>query len=485
MRFYALLLGVLLVGCSRPEPAAPTRMTAGTAVWWWHQGFDLTPDWAKRLKDAGVTTLWVKAGTISNDGTQLVARMPQSWRAGSHGIPVHLVFRFDRGATRHLGDYGTEATVRTLLGAYRESRKVAERKGVRVVGLQLDLDMPTRRLPEYADLLRAIRSKEPSPILSITALPTWLGDPSFRDVARQVDFFVPQFYENRLPQVVADRVSLTDVEGLKRGVEAADRVGRPYFLGVAAYGQALRFESDGRLAGAFRGLTLPEVTRHPSFRKEVATSDPRGEEYVEFLAVKPGQDGRGLGNRVTFRLVSPERLDEQLKAVGKPKGRRLGSAIFRLAEPGERMVVPRESLIAVLSGRPANSRLEVTLRAANDPLALIEGTGELVRAWRIEVVNTGNGPTATGPAAVVVRLSVEGLEEVEAGGFDVVRLMRAGQPSSVLRADTVVLSSTGLLPGEKVVGGPIRLRTAIPPKVRLMWSDSGRNRDFIIEDAVR
>src|SRR5947209_5483531 len=79
------------------------------------------------------------------------------------------------------------------------SRLVGEARirNLHIGGVQLDVDSPTGLLPEYAKFLHEFRKALPPELgLSITALLDWFrGGTAVGDVVREVDEFVPQFYD--------------------------------------------------------------------------------------------------------------------------------------------------------------------------------------------------------------------------------------------------------------------------------------------------
>ena len=89
------------------------------------------------------------------------------------------------------------AAISTLLGHIAEVQAQADHRHIPLTGIQLDIDAPTRALPEYAAFLRQFRrGLSPSLPLSITALLDWFRDgTSVADVIAEVDEFVPQFYD--------------------------------------------------------------------------------------------------------------------------------------------------------------------------------------------------------------------------------------------------------------------------------------------------
>lgn len=88
-----------------------------------------------------------------------------------------------------------------ILRVFHASRLHWEKHKVRVVGLQLDVDVPTKRLGAYAGALKDIRTHlDPSFMLSITGLGDWTEPTArqgLRDVSLNTDEMVIQLYQER------------------------------------------------------------------------------------------------------------------------------------------------------------------------------------------------------------------------------------------------------------------------------------------------
>ena len=90
-----------------------------------------------------------------------------------------------------------------ITARYRVHRKVWQKKGNRVAGLQIDFDSPSARLESYATWLRDLRSTLPSDTsFSITGLPDWLvsaPENDLQSVALQTDFIAFMMYQGITP----------------------------------------------------------------------------------------------------------------------------------------------------------------------------------------------------------------------------------------------------------------------------------------------
>lgn len=94
-----------------------------------------------------------------------------------------------------------------------------------IVGLQIDFDSPTKRLGDYAKLLREVRAGlKPEYRLSVTGLADWAAnapDAALAEIAQSVDEIIFQLYRGRTP--IAD---------FERYVSQLSRVAVPYRVGI-------------------------------------------------------------------------------------------------------------------------------------------------------------------------------------------------------------------------------------------------------------
>ena len=99
--------------------------------------------------------------------------------------------------------------------------------------VQLDVDAPTRRLREYAAVVRALRATLPPEVaLTVTAAPAWLDDPGMAELAAAADGFVLQLHWLHRER---GEIVLLDPDAAAH-VEAAARLGRPFRAALPAHG---------------------------------------------------------------------------------------------------------------------------------------------------------------------------------------------------------------------------------------------------------
>ena len=215
--------------------------------------------------------------------------------------PLVAVVRLD-GQLAQLDAAEISQQIATLLHDWRSV-------GLPLLGLEIDHDCATARLPAYAALLRELRRQLPAELrLSITALPAWLDSPALDEVLAAVDSSVLQVHAVRDPQD-----GLFDPEQAQDWAERyGTRSDKPFHLALPAYGVALT--ADG------------QVESETPLRQ----GGPRRE-----LRADPLQVGE---------LLSELRTD--------PPAHLAGIIWFRLPLAGDRRAWPLTTLLAVVRGQP-------------------------------------------------------------------------------------------------------------------------------------
>ncbi|MDF7807249.1 DUF3142 domain-containing protein [Pontiellaceae bacterium B12219] len=181
--------------------------------------------------------------------------------------------------------------------------------------IQLDLDCPERRIQEYTALLSKLRKKLPQPILSITVLPSHMGNRSFRELVKTTDYYVLQVHGLSVPKHLNDTAELLNRKTADRAIEQAEALGHPYAIALPCYAYELNFNPE---TGQFSSLTAEgPARRKPSIKKRIA-ADPM--DLVELVA----------------RFQSLEQARQIIW--------------FRLPAAGDRLCLPRPTLEKIKAG---------------------------------------------------------------------------------------------------------------------------------------
>ena len=304
----------------RRTPNTPLEI----GIWYWHTPFAIPKDDADKLKAMAVRDVYVRAGTFTYRDNKASLIIPQVWKVGAPDFRIHLVFNFDYTIAPRFGTVPNDVLASAVIAGVQATRQKAEAVGVKVAGIQFDLDCPTKRLPKYAELLQTLRAalRNEHTQLSITALPTWFSAP--RDLAKvtaQTDFFVPQYYEAAFSDRLATDRPISHLAQVESGLKAGGNPGHSAFLSAfPVYGHARLYDDKGRIARFVpSNAYCTEMLRViPAFRLEQAyPSDalgkpavPRkhfiGEELYRFVAKEAAENGDGKGYHIIFDLPTAE-----------------------------------------------------------------------------------------------------------------------------------------------------------------------------------
>ncbi len=220
--------------------------------------------WTAALREAIQSTsthfdrLQVLAGEISFQNANLPLKRPAIDYSllAQTGRPVVLVLRIgtltgemdrpfeDNSSTSQWVCTTAADIVRTSIAA-----------GLRPVELQIDFDCPESKLSGYQQWLVRIAQNltqiggQPKIELTITALPSWLKDRAFSDLAHVVGSFVLQVHGIHIPRESDDSMELCNTDEARQDVEIAARIGVPFRVALPTYTYLAGFDSRHQLLG--------------------------------------------------------------------------------------------------------------------------------------------------------------------------------------------------------------------------------------------
>jgi hypothetical protein len=386
MRFVGALLlvgSLVMFGCGGPArgPRPSARWTTG--FWFW-------PGGSAGASTAGgtVDVLYFHVGTISKE---LGPNAKEPWFV-SGDLPDELppareywlVFRFERQDVPDL------QAVPILVQRIAELQRAARQRHLNVIGVQLDIDSPTRKLPQYAGFLREVRKGLPAGLeVSITALLDWIRDgTAITEVMREVDEFVPQFYD------VADPDSYGGGSAIAARIETAqwapkfNRFGKRFRIGVSTFGRArmIPAEKESRTGGFvalwYGDLTPLDFAINPALTLQ-ADRNEANELVLSYRANRATRIGYGKiepGDIYQFILSTPETVRTAVERVRAMGGYCAGVVFFSWPSSRETLVMqPSEVLIA--AGAAANAQRKPV------GLHLVDGGCAVVHCVDVYLVN--------------------------------------------------------------------------------------------------
>ncbi|MCU0585087.1 MAG: DUF3142 domain-containing protein [Desulfobacterales bacterium] len=228
--------------------------------------------------------------------------------------------------------------------------------------LQLDFDCAESRLGGYATWLTAIQEAvHPLPV-SITALPSWLKQPLFRELAAAADGYVLQVHSFERPRSRKAELTLCDPQEARRAVTAAAALGRPFRVALPTYGYRAAFDSEDRFLG--------------------------------ISAEGPARFWPGAAQCVEVR-ADPEELSELVREWSETgPGELLGVVWYRLPVADDMLNWAWPTLECVMTGKAPVARVCAQIRRAESGLVEIdlanEGKADSTIPWTVTVCWQGS-----------------------------------------------------------------------------------------------
>lgn len=445
---------------------AAARPPFRRAWWYWHHPFRLSAGERAKLQAAQCDRLYVHAGNLVENGGALALTGRQRFETAAP-CELYAVVRVHPSThERLLGSGGVEAVAALL-------RRASLPEGVR--GVQLDADIPTAQLPEYARFLTALRERLPRDWrLSITALPDWLRSRDYPQVCTAADEIAPQFYGNRWPTAGKPPPPLWETDGLLEQARRSAVGPAQVWVGLPSYGRCVVLGPKGRPIGVrhdvdpTRLLEEGDWSVRTSRTRETSPIADERQPSEDTLALHADRDAASgalaaqSGSMLWFqwpRVGALEQFGRAIEALREP--RIAGVCFFRWPAPGEPLAVEPD-----LRPNRAEQDLAITVKP--------QGTQFLVT-----VTNRGiDAPLL--PEGVRVEIAAP---DVEMEDVAVIEHRFGDSPCSPLRADRVSLTRALLRPGAR--WDVCRLRDLEGPvPIRVSWRDNQGRLQFATTAAI-
>lgn len=293
---------------------------------------------------------------------------PNEWRVSGGGIPKNLphareywpVYRFEHQGVPPM-KVATEVASRVsdLLLDARD-------RNMKITGVQLDIDSPTRSLPEYAAFLQFFRKERPKGLqISITALLDWFRDgTSIGAVIRETDEFVPQFYDIADPGSSEEAAIAAKLDTARWG-PVFNRFGKRFRIGLSAFGRVRLIppkspSQNGGYSGlsrsylAFNDLVPLDIGGNPAVDLQTARTEA-GEIVLNYRvsrSLKIGWNSLSAGDTVQFVLPVPEQLRATEVSAHRIGGYCAGVVFFRWPQDHEVLALSPDEILATKPGDP-------------------------------------------------------------------------------------------------------------------------------------
>jgi hypothetical protein len=365
--FFLILVTGLETGCrKRPGPLRPLPKWE-FGFWCW-RGSPATV----RPGAAPVDVLFLQAGRIEHEQFFGVAEPWRVYGSLPKELPTAhaywLVFRFDKHLVPATG------SVPLLVRKVTELQTEARQRGVKLIGIQLDIDSPTRALPQYAAYLRAVRKDVPAELqLSITALLDWFrAGTAIGDVVDAVEEFVPQFYDlQNQGGVAGPSMIAAPIDAAKWGPKF-NRFGKRFRIGVSTFGRS-RLLPEGRTS--YVDLKPLDLALNPAFLLESSRTEAK-EQILRYRASRKTRISYAdfePGSGVEFILSTPEAIKSAVAQARRMGEYCAGVLFFRWPTFNESMVAEPDEVLAAATGTPLPGE-PATLRAVDERCAVVHCT---------------------------------------------------------------------------------------------------------------
>jgi hypothetical protein len=489
------------------EPRAWSPEEVPVAFWSWLAEAPAEAEVEAARRETGARSLFLRAGQLDYDGGR-VRRIRAVGGKFPRAVELHLVYNATPALLAAFGQAGEETIAAAAIEAFAGDSERAGRDGASVVGLQLDLDVPTRLLPRYGRVLEAVRRRLPTGArLSVTGLPTWMDSMELGGALAAADFWVPQFYGSEIPRRLSEAVPVSSPRRVGRDAARARSLGKPFLAGLAAYAYAGHYSARGELLALRGDLDPHDAARHASLElveRRAFTAGAAG--AIEAAAAGGAEAGATVGWRYVFRareaavvsgtsvsegdslvfyLTGGEGLREALRAVRENAGAALlGVCIFRLPSSADRTTLGLAQVASALADREAKVSTTLSARRAGQAGPAGEGGsgGGPSESLVLTAVNDGTagGRMGEGTLTVTLRVRPGSLRGVSSlAGFDAIEtLCEAGggppRPCGPRRAALLRLGArswpAGALAraGLSFEGGP---PAALAAQVRVLTED--------------
>jgi hypothetical protein len=441
-------------------PLAPAVSRAGPATrWppvdWWDWGINrvLTPAERGLLAATGCDTLFALSGAIYQVGNEPVWTPQGRPGAAGSGLPIHLVVRIDSDFGKNLDPTRSATLVPILVAGFLRNRTD------QTIGLQLDCDVPTKRLPTYAEFLHQLRAQLPADVqLSVTMLLDWTHSKDLPMLAKEVDFLMPQAYSALAPFTSAD-TAVTLAGNLSAALARLERAGVPYRLGLPTFEQCSLFGAKGDLIRTTIPVSPEAAIIAGGLINRVTRSD---ETTIEMMFTKSALLGGVViapGSHLLFGGLSATGLEHTLAVLRAQKTTHcLGVCLFHL--PG--MEVTRSLSISQVTAAHAGTVSPAAVTARLMPqgkgrwTVILSNRGD--EDWFnvaepahiiLEADRTGIRPGSQSPNPGLIRMSSTHQASTARGGVSTSCIIDVG----VLRAgDVVTIADLSTEPGSTPKG---------------------------------
>jgi hypothetical protein len=424
------------------------------AFWAWRNQTPAEDDVRLAVQKANAAAIFLRAGQIDFQNGQLRRIRPVT---GSlpRTINLHLVYNATRTLLSQLEQVDEGDLATAVANAYQADTERAAKERARVVGLQIDIDVPTRLLDRYEKTLKALRARlKPGTQLSITGLPTWMQSAELKTMLAQVDFWVPQLYGAEVPQRSSQSIAISSPQSISRFVDQARALNKPFYAGLSAYSWTMLYGPTGSLI-ALRGDMDPgkiaadenlELIEERPFAVPGWAENSSGITSEWRYVYRARADGvtdelaMHAGDVLVVDVPTAESLRLSSRVVRQRGGEKLlGICVFRLPSFDDPANLNIAQVASAIADRDSVADVHVRLLPAS------QTTSTETNEWILEVKNTGTAGAVLGRTTIDLETSPGTLESLQP------------QESATLESMCVAANSPNLIPPQPCSPGRANL----------------------------
>ncbi len=450
-----LMLTAVAISSFRRKPRPWPVDEVPIAFWAWRIQAPSEADVRDAMEKTGARTIFLRAGQIDYQDGKVRRIRPVAGPLPKE-IDLHLVYNATRSLLAQLETVDEKALANEIAEAFQDDTKHAGPEQAHVVGLQIDIDVPTRLLGRYERILRALRARlKPGTQLSITGLPTWLQSAQLRSTLTHVDFWIPQFYGAEIPERSDQPIPISSAKDVERFVNDARALNKPFYAGLAAYSCALLYNSSGSLISLRGDMDPAAISSDPNLelidQRSFETARAGSEWRYAYRARADGViDGLAMhaGDQLVVGVPSAESLRLATRIVRDLAGEKLlGICVFRIPARDDPATLTLAQIVAALSDSDSNPDIKIRFKRDEDSQA---------HAWLLEVENKGTA-SAVGGLQIDVPVDAGTIQSVtpeRGASFETICHVLDGNDSPVYqacgqaRANLIRITAPGLRPGQ-------------------------------------
>jgi hypothetical protein len=389
-----LILSVGLSGCVDSLQSQQPALAWTTGFWFWNGSST-----EAALPVEKLDVLFLQAGTIRSEPWSADGYLPDEVPTARE---YWFVFRFER---QGVPDLLVAPILARQLYLLRDS---ARKRHLNVVGVQLDIDSPTRTLPQYAEFLRTIRKAMPPEFqISITALLDWFRDgTAIADVIKETDEFVPQFYDVAQPEGYDRAVGIAAKFDAARWAPKFNRFRKRFRIGISTFGRARfvpqesRSPSGNRRVLWFRDPIPLDVASTSAFNL-TTTRNEANELVLSYRATRTVQFGYSRfqpGDTMQFMLSTPDAIRAAVESARRMGGYCAGVVFFRWPSSNEILTMQPDEVLTAAGLMPPEQKKLLEIHAVN---------GGCVAVNCVDLYLVNRNPFSPNPVRYRIRSSPE------------------------------------------------------------------------------